>query len=133
MQAIVCHDEIGWRNQSRRLIVFSTDAGYHYAGDGKLGGVVKPNDGECHMANHSYTHSVIQDYPSVAHINAKVKQTAINLIFAVTSGTINVYKELAKYIEGSSSVELKSKSSNVVELIRDQYNVRRQKQRNFLS
>jgi hypothetical protein len=27
---------IGWRNDSRKLIVFSTDAGFHYAGDGRV-------------------------------------------------------------------------------------------------
>lgn len=36
MQAIVCEDQIGWRKQARRLLVFSTDAGFHYAGDGKV-------------------------------------------------------------------------------------------------
>lgn len=66
MQAIVCKSEIGWREKSRKLLVFSTDAGFHYAGDGKLGGIVKPNDGECHMdRNGVYTESVTQDYPSI--------------------------------------------------------------------
>ena len=36
MQAIVCHKEIGWRNQARRLVLFTTDAGFHHAGDGKV-------------------------------------------------------------------------------------------------
>lgn len=36
MQAIVCRDHIGWRGKARRLLVFSTDAGFHYAGDGKV-------------------------------------------------------------------------------------------------
>lgn len=36
MQAIVCRDQIGWRDQARRLLVFSTDSGFHYAGDGKV-------------------------------------------------------------------------------------------------
>lgn len=36
MQAIVCRNHIGWREQARRLLVFSTDAGFHYAGDGKV-------------------------------------------------------------------------------------------------
>lgn len=36
MQSIVCKDQIGWRDQARRLLVFSTDAGFHYAGDGKV-------------------------------------------------------------------------------------------------
>ena len=34
MQAIVCQGQIGWREEARRLLVFSTDAGFHYAGDG---------------------------------------------------------------------------------------------------
>lgn len=36
MQAIVCQDQIRWRSEARRLLVFSTDAGFHYAGDGKV-------------------------------------------------------------------------------------------------
>lgn len=35
MQAVVCPN-IGWRKHARRLLVFSTDAGFHYAGDGKV-------------------------------------------------------------------------------------------------
>jgi protocadherin alpha len=32
-----------------QLLVFSTDAGIHFAGDGKLGDIVLPNDGQCHL------------------------------------------------------------------------------------
>ena len=123
MQAVVCENEIGWRKQARRLLVFSTDAGFHYAGDGKLGGVITPNDGQCHMENHQYTHSKIQDYPSISQINLKVKENSVNIIFAVTASQYEVYKKLSKHVEGSSSAELKEDSSNVVELIRDEYNV----------
>ncbi|XP_047349920.1 integrin beta pat-3-like isoform X3 [Vespa velutina] len=35
MQAIVCTNEIGWREKARHLLVLSTDASYHIAGDGK--------------------------------------------------------------------------------------------------
>ena len=41
------------------------------AGDGKLGGIVKPNDGLCHLDRNSpatYTHSTEQDYPSVSQV-----------------------------------------------------------------
>lgn len=37
--------------------MFSTDAGFHFAGDGKLGGIVLPNDGQCHLENDVYTMS----------------------------------------------------------------------------
>ncbi|GBP10841.1 Integrin beta-PS [Eumeta japonica] len=155
MQAIVCKSQIGWRDQARHLLVFSTDAGFHFAGDGKLGGIVQPNDGLCHLDEKgTYTHSKLQDYPSVSHINVKsndddaisgpprpgtlglytafpygkykteykVKEQSINLIFAVTSSQIDVYEELTKRIEGSSCGKLSSDSSNVVDLVRDQYN-----------
>lgn len=36
MQAIVCQRQIGWRADSRKLVVFSTDSSFHYAGDGKV-------------------------------------------------------------------------------------------------
>jgi hypothetical protein len=32
LQAVVCKDVVGWRDKARRLLVFSTDAGFHYAG-----------------------------------------------------------------------------------------------------
>jgi integrin beta 1 len=74
MQAIVCRDEIGWREKARKLLLFSTDASFHYAGDGKLGGIVKPNDGYCHLDKSGmYTHSTLQDYPSISQINLKVR------------------------------------------------------------
>lgn len=122
MQAVVCRQQIGWRDQARRLLVFSTDAGFHYAGDGKLGGIVQPNDGQCHMENNAYTHSTLQDYPSISQINLKVKKNAINVIFAVTAEQISVYEELSKHIEGSSSGILSEDSDNVVDLVREQYN-----------
>lgn len=39
----------------------STDSGSHIAGDGKLGGVIEPNDATCHMENHTYTHGTEQN------------------------------------------------------------------------
>lgn len=123
MQAIVCKDEIGWRDKARRLLVFSTDASFHYAGDGKLGGIVKPNDGICHLDSSGlYTHSSLQDYPSISQINQKVKQNAINIIWAVTQGEMSIYSRLCSHIEGSSAGELSNDSSNIVELIKNQYN-----------
>ncbi|KAH8420291.1 hypothetical protein KR009_008821 [Drosophila setifemur] len=122
MQAIACRQQVGWREQARRLLVFSTDAGFHYAGDGKLGGVIAPNDGECHLNQEGmYTHSVVQDYPSISQINQKVKENAINIIFAVTSSQISVYQKLVKHIQGSSAAVLSNDSSNVVDLVKEEY------------
>ncbi|XP_059086131.1 integrin beta-PS-like isoform X2 [Tigriopus californicus] len=122
MQAIVCKNEIGWRDKARKLLVFSTDAGFHYAGDGKLGGIVKPNDGFCHLdSKGTYTHSTLQDYPSVSQINHKVKENSVNVIFAVTEEQFDVYNMLQANIEGSSAGTLSADSSNIVELVKAQY------------
>ncbi|KAI1307715.1 Integrin beta-PS [Halotydeus destructor] len=122
MQAIVCKTQIGWREKSRKLLVFSTDSGFHYAGDGKLGGIVKPNDGKCHLdGTGEYTESTTQDYPSISQINRKATEYHVNLIFAVTAGQFDIYKQLTPLIEGSSAGQLMNDSSNVVDLIKNEY------------
>ena len=40
MQAMSCTNEIGWRPKARHLLIFSTDANYHIAGDGKASRVI---------------------------------------------------------------------------------------------
>lgn len=70
-----------------------------------------------------YTHSTVQDYPSISQINLKVKQNAINVIFAVTHQQHDVYAKLSEHVEGSSSAVLDEDSSNVVELVKDEYSV----------
>lgn len=49
-------EEIGWRNVTR-LLVFATDDGFHFAGDGKLGAILTPNDGHCHLEDNIYKRS----------------------------------------------------------------------------
>ena len=57
MQAIVCKEKIRWRSNARRLLVFSTDAGFHYAGDGKVG--LPP---WLAIALHPYLHPTSSEY-----------------------------------------------------------------------
>lgn len=124
MQVMVCDETIGWRNNSRHLVVFSTDSYYHTAGDGKLGGVVEPNDGKCHMKNNEYTDSLIYDYPSVSHINYVAKKRNINLFFAIdksTSHVFDTYKKLAVMIENSEVGDIRT---DIDRLIDNFYRVR---------
>ncbi|CAI9609877.1 unnamed protein product [Staurois parvus] len=121
MQVAVCGKHIGWRNVTR-LLVFSTDAGFHFAGDGKLGGIVLPNDGKCHMEDNMYTMSHYYDYPSIAHLVQKLGENNMQTIFAVTEEYQDVYKELANLIPKSAVGTLSSDSNNVIHLIIDSYN-----------
>ncbi|KAM6900663.1 integrin beta-1a isoform 1-T1 [Xenentodon cancila] len=121
MQVAVCGEQIGWRNVTR-LLVFSTDAGFHFAGDGKLGGIVLPNDGKCHLENNIYTMSHYYDYPSIAHLVQKLSDNNIQTIFAVTEEFQPVYQELKNLIPKSAVGTLSANSSNVINLIIDAYN-----------
>lgn len=84
-----------------------------------------PNDMQCHMENHEYTHSTLIDYPSVGEINAVILQEKVFVIFAVSAKEsdeeFKVYKDLARHISQSAAVPLEEDSKNVVEKIQKQY------------
>lgn len=127
MQAIVCKKQIGWRDQARHLLVFSTDASFHIAGDGRLIGVVEPNDGKCHMSHDQYDSYLEYDYPSISHLNYIAKKNNINLIFAIvktkySKNILKTYEDLSKNIENSYIGALEGNSDNVIKLVLDNYN-----------
>uniref|UniRef100_A0A8C8HTZ6 Integrin beta n=1 Tax=Oncorhynchus tshawytscha TaxID=74940 RepID=A0A8C8HTZ6_ONCTS len=101
MQAAVCGERIGWRNSSTRLIVLTTDDGFHMAGDGKLAGILEPNDERCYMDNNLYSKSNEMDYPSVGQVANQLEKNNIQPIFAVTKNMEKVYRELSKMIPKS--------------------------------
>ncbi|XP_013393648.1 integrin beta-PS isoform X1 [Lingula anatina] len=122
VQAVVCEETVGWRSPSRRLLIMSTDSPFHSAGDGKLAGIVRPNDLNCHMdADNYYTESLNQDYPSISQVREVLQNKDVVLIFAVTQNQFNVYKELSDFFPNSLTGELKNDSSNVVQLIKEVY------------
>ena len=119
---MVCDDQIGWRKNVRRVIIFTTDQSFHIAMDGKLGGLVTPNDGKCHLNQQGfYTFSTVQDYPSIGHINYVAQEKKVSVIWAVTNQKYNLYRNLAKSVDGSLVGEITSNSSNIVDLIQKQY------------
>lgn len=122
MQATVCGDVIGWRNSSTRLLVLTTDAGFHMAGDGRLAGILEPNDQRCHLLDKTYTHSSFMDYPSVGELALQLEKHNVQPIFAVTQDVYKIYKDLSKMIPKSEVGILTADSSNVVKLITDAYN-----------
>ncbi|KAL4635627.1 integrin beta-2 isoform X2 [Arapaima gigas] len=122
LQAAVCGDKIGWGN-STRLLVFTTDAGFHIAGDGKLAAILEPNDGRCHLdSSMVYSKSREMDYPSVGLVAQKLAENNIQPIFAVTKNVEPVYQKLKEIIPKSEVGVLSSNSDNVVNLIENAYN-----------
>ncbi|XP_023571679.1 integrin beta-2 isoform X2 [Octodon degus] len=102
MQVAVCPEEIGWRNVTR-LLVFATDDGFHFAGDGKLGAILTPNDGRCHLEDSMYKKSNEFDYPSVGQLVHKLTENNIQPIFAVTKRMVKTYEKLSSRVVLSHS------------------------------
>ena len=126
MQVMVCGGRIGWRQDSRKIIILSTDRDYHFAGDGKLAGIFTPNDGKCHLNSTGdgsgyYTHGEMLDYPSVSHINSVAQKNNFLVVFAVTDQYQEAYKALADRITGSRVARLSSDGSNMIDIVQDIY------------
>ncbi|XP_057570866.1 integrin beta-3 isoform X2 [Hippopotamus amphibius kiboko] len=122
MQATVCDEKIGWRNDASHLLVFTTDAKTHIALDGRLAGIVQPNDGQCHVgSDNHYSASTTMDYPSLGLMTEKLSTKNINLIFAVTETVVNLYQNYSELIPGTTVGVLSTDSSNVLQLIVDAY------------
>ncbi|KAL0848939.1 hypothetical protein ABMA28_013333 [Loxostege sticticalis] len=104
-QVITCKEQIGWRNESRKLIVLFTDGPYHQAGDGIAAGIFKPYDGKCHMYDQDvYTKELEMDYPSVSIIQKLAADEEITIIFVVNSNVEFTYSHLSEAISGSKYI-----------------------------
>ncbi|GFS00396.1 integrin beta [Elysia marginata] len=116
IQTLDC--DIGWREKSRRLIVYSSNSLFHLAGAGKLGGATRHSNLQCSLDNAGfYTGEKIYDYPSVSQVAAKLREKNANLIFAVMANVVNDYRELSSFLDGAVVGELEDNSKNIVELI----------------
>uniref|UniRef100_A0A670IAA7 Integrin beta n=1 Tax=Podarcis muralis TaxID=64176 RepID=A0A670IAA7_PODMU len=125
LQTAVCKDQIGWREDSTHLLVFSTESAFHYEADGAnvLAGIMRRNDGYCHLnRTGSYTFDTKQDYPSVPALVKLLRQSNIIPIFAVTNHSYDYYEKLHTYFPISEIGRLQEDSSNIVDLIRTAYN-----------
>ncbi|XP_048166334.1 integrin beta-6 isoform X3 [Corvus hawaiiensis] len=118
MQAAVCKEKIGWRNDSLHLLVFVSDADSHFGMDSKLAGIVIPNDGNCHLDhNNEYSMSTVLEYPTIGQLTDKLMQNNVLLIFAVTNEQVHIYENYAKLIPGATVGRLQKDSGNILQLI----------------
>ncbi|XP_038607204.1 integrin beta-6 [Tachyglossus aculeatus] len=118
MQAAVCKEKIGWRNDSLHLLVFVSDADSHFGMDSKLAGIVIPNDGQCHLdSKNEYSMSTVLEYPTIGQLIDKLVQNNVLLIFAVTQEQVHLYQNYAKLIPGATVGQLRQDSGNILQLI----------------
>ncbi|XP_056008318.1 integrin beta pat-3-like isoform X2 [Ostrea edulis] len=133
LQAMVCGDRIGWRNKARRMLLYATDINFHQAGDGRLAGILEPNDGYCHLDGTGlYTKAEIQDYPSVGQIIQKAKENNINIIFVIGGNSSELtneqvrnlyYDKLATLLPGGTprASQLSTDARNILNIVSDNY------------
>lgn len=121
MQVLVCEDQIGWKEKSRKIVVLATDAQMHMAGDGLLGGAIAKNNKMCYLdQNGDYTAALIQDYPSLEEIYRELSKRKVNVIFAVTEDVFNYYQQINELMTELTRVGvLQSDSSNILQLVED--------------
>uniref|UniRef100_A0A3P9P985 Integrin beta-4-like n=1 Tax=Poecilia reticulata TaxID=8081 RepID=A0A3P9P985_POERE len=127
LQAAVCKKEIGWREGSTHLLVFSTESAFHYEADGAnvLAGILQRNDEACHLdENGAYIQATKQDYPSIPTLVRLLGNHNIIPIFAVTNYSYMYYLKLKEYFPIAEIGVLQEDSSNILEIMRDAFVVK---------
>eukprot|EP00300_Choanocystis_sp_HF-7_P018635 c20093_g1_i2.p1 GENE.c20093_g1_i2~~c20093_g1_i2.p1 ORF type:complete len:1039 (+),score=170.40 c20093_g1_i2:34-3150(+) len=129
MKGALCSGS-GWRAGARRMMLISTDADTHVAGDGRLLGALEPRQFKCSYdeLNELFLAGIAYDYPSLSLIRAVLLQSNIVPILAITANAAPYYDNLALYQKivnfwGFGFVyQLTSNSDNIVAAIITSYN-----------
>ncbi|XP_059379131.1 integrin beta-4-like isoform X2 [Carassius carassius] len=124
LQAAVCQEQIGWRNDSTHLLVFSTESAFHYEADGAnvLAGILDRNDEQCHLTSDgNYTHDTRQDYPSIPTIVRLLMKHNIIPIFAITNHSYSYYEKLQEYFPIAELGRLQEDSSNILSILKNAF------------
>ncbi|KAM4705146.1 integrin beta-8 [Rhinophrynus dorsalis] len=121
LQAAVCHKDIGWRKEAKRLLIVMTDETSHLALDSKLAGIVTPNDGNCHLKDNVYTRSTDMEHPSLGLLGEKLVENHVSGVFAVQAKLFNWYKDLSPLLPGTVVRKLEPLASNMKDLVVDAY------------
>ncbi|KAK9970945.1 hypothetical protein ABG768_026847 [Culter alburnus] len=120
LQTAVCQEQIGWRQHSTHLLVFSTESAFHYEADGAnvLAGILNRNDEQCHLTPEGkYTHDVRQDYPSIPTLVRLLVKHNIIPIFAITNHSYSYYEKLHEYFPIAELGQLQEDSSNILSIL----------------
>jgi hypothetical protein len=126
LQAITCKSAVGWRPVGRKLLIFASNDRFHLAGDGRLAGIVIPNDGQCHLDEAGkYAKELEQDYPSVSQLADIAESNEVHIIFAVSNDQLDLFKKLSKRVSQSIAERLASpedaSNSNIKDIIEKKY------------
>lgn len=117
LQVAVRETEVGFRPDSQRVVLLTTDAPFHVAGDGAAAGIDTPNNGDAVLDGDPP--GTGEDFPSIPQLRDALLDANIIPIFAVTSDAIADYETLVEQLGFGAVAELTSDSSNLVEVINE--------------
>ena len=127
MQAVVCTNVVGWREEARKVLLILTDAIMHTAGDGRLAGIYTPNDGKCHTQFDSeengiyYSESTTYDYPSLEQMKVTLDQFRVIPVFAVNN-ELDYFNNVSPIVSTAGLVEEVTNFQNLPDVIERAYN-----------
>ena len=101
-----------------------TDSEYHYALDGRLAGIVKPNNLQCSLERGRYVNSGDQDYPSILQfLTLLLEQNVLPVV--ITDGDYrDLYEELFRIIGiENTAVILTTDLSDLLSTVENIYTV----------
>ena len=126
MQAVVCTDVVGWREEARKVLLVMTDDLMHTAGDGRLAGIYQPNDATCHtqldptVNRVLYSDSLVYDYPTIEQMRMTLRREQVVPVFAA-SGEQEYFQNIAQRFNGFSE-SLDANAANLIGVIEQAYN-----------
>lgn len=108
-------NEIGFRDNTRRVVVVATDDSFHEAGDGIVAGITTPNNLDAILDGNPP--GTGEDYPAIEDVRQALLRANIVPIFAVTEDEIDTYEKLVSELGFGAVTELSTDSSNLIEAI----------------
>lgn len=132
LQVALCGSWINWRTNARKIVLFASDGGFHLAGDGRIAGLIRPPPTTCQVTDEfdrfnsslkyiGWHTSDQTDYPSVGEIAKVLTEKDISVIFAVDKKLQALYTRLAEFLPSTAVGILSDKSTNIVRLLRENY------------
>ena len=129
MQAVVCTEVVGWREEARKVLLVMTDDLMHTAGDGRLAGIYRPNDAKCHTQfdpgkNQTlYSDSLVYDYPTIEQMRMRLEQFGVVPVFAISGSQIvkKYFENIAETFAGFTE-PLTPDAENLISVIEQAYN-----------
>jgi len=112
MQVALRMAEVGWSSDALKVVVLTTDAVPHFAGDNP----VAPNDGDA-VTDGPGDDGTGEDYPTLDQVKDALLNAGIIPIFAVTSGVVSAYQDIVSQFGFGTVVTLSSDSSDIIDSI----------------